>query len=144
MKRIAMTIVALMAPFSAQANEYYIGGYGALAFIKSSIDLEFDFGQVLVDDIGDIEYERGEQFGVVIGGRSETSGLRIELDFAYLRADLESAEGNSGFIVELDDDAEAYTVMINVAWDFLKPSFFRPYVMGGIGAAWLDLGTATV
>jgi opacity protein-like surface antigen len=81
------------------------------------------------------------------GGYDWSNGLRTEGEVAYARAGLDSVTvTNPGTVAglatgtfEADGDTSSVALMANAAYDLDLESWIKPYVLGGVGGAWVSL-----
>ena len=135
--------LAFAAP--AIADGPYVGVQAGATFLKDS---EFsDFSGRL-----DAEYDPGYTVGGVVGYKM--SLFRIEGELSYRQNDWDditdlsvgavSIPSVSGLGLDVDAEQTALSFMANAFVDFENPTPFTPFVMAGIGAAYIDLDDFSV
>lgn len=88
----------------------------------------------------DIEFDEGYLIGLALGHRfgddRDTLGFRLELEGLWNDQDAED-EG----LLEAVSDVSVIGALLNGLLDFRLSESFGLYAGGGVGAAWMDIGT---
>ena len=143
---IAITFVACLSSGTALADYPYVKVNYARTFQSATVTDRTD----TVEAIADIELSGGNLFGFAIGTDFELKDrpwaqFAWEGEFAYRGANISGVTlaGNvpGGFIDSANlEDVETFSLLGNVWW---RPAWFgkiRPYIGGGLGAAYLPSG----
>ena len=86
----------------------------------------------------DGEYDDGEGFGMVFG-YDFAGGLRAELEGRQISNDIEMYRASDGTEV-FSGEAEIFTVLANMIFDFREDSWWRPYFGVGVGMSEIEKG----
>jgi opacity protein-like surface antigen len=132
---IALTLLLLPATAAAGSGLYGSLSAGAAFVTDTDIDAE----------VGDIAINAEAEFDVGVGatgaaGYAFGNGLRTELELSWRRNELDEIRVGD-LALDIDDGrVRALAAMANLAYDFdLLALPLHPYVMGGAGAAILDI-----
>lgn len=149
MKKYAIaTITAAMlsAPaITAKADPLYISLSGGLNLMSNS-DAKVSDTETSIKNA--VEYKRGYALEGAFG--EKTGVFRGEIAVGYQSSDVDKVLGSDiveqlGEIDNYEDltvTASALTVMYNVYADYDMKGILSPYLMGGLGAAFVDMGTS--
>lgn len=122
MKKLAAVAGAAMLVFaagSAQAQNWYVGGYGAMNYTH---DGTANGNDKMVYDLG---------FGVGgLVGYAMANGLRLEGEVAYRSNGIDSIDG-----VSVGADMSSWAFMGNALYQFNVQSSVKPHIGGGLGVA---------
>lgn len=104
---------------AAQAQNWYVGGYGAMNYTH---DGNANGADKMVYDLG---------FGVgAMAGFAMTNGFRLEGEIAYRSNDIDTIGG-----VPVGLDMTSWAFMANALYDINTQSSIRPHIGGGLGVA---------
>jgi opacity protein-like surface antigen len=104
---------------AAQAQNWYVGGYGAMNYTH---DGNANGNDKRVYDLG---------FGIgAVGGYAIGNGLRLEGEIAYRSNGIDTVNG-----VSVGADMSSWAFMGNALYDFNTQSSIRPHIGGGLGFA---------
>lgn len=121
---------------------WYLGLNAQLSFVDKS-----DVSSPATGITG-IDYDTGVGLGAAIGFRPYTStgfykDTRFELEYTY--RDVEASSYNIGAVSNgISADFVTNSVMLNMFYDFQTGTSFTPYVGAGLGAAFVDVDSATL
>jgi opacity protein-like surface antigen len=102
---------------AAQAQNWYVGGYGAMNYTH---DGDANGNEKMVYDLG---------FGVGgMVGYAMANGLRLEGEIAYRSNDIDTLNG-----VSIGADMTSWAFMANALYDINTQSSLRPHIGGGLG-----------
>lgn len=122
MKKLATVVGAITLTClagAAQAQNWYVGGYGAMNYTH---DGNANGTDKMVYDLG---------FGVgAMVGYAMTNGLRLEGEIAYRANDIDTIDG-----VAVGADMTSWAFMANALYDINTQSSIRPHIGGGLGVA---------
>jgi opacity protein-like surface antigen len=104
---------------AAQAQSFYVGGYGAMNYTHDGN----------ANGVDKIVYDLGYGVGAV-GGYAMGNGLRLEGEIAYRSNDVDTIDG-----VPMGADMTSWALMANALYDFNTESSIRPHIGGGLGIA---------
>ena len=79
-------------------------------------------------------YNSAYGIGLAYGAKMN-SWLRVEGEFSYMQADLESITNSNGVNVDASGKETFYSLMVNAIVDWKNDTSFTPYVGAGIGGA---------
>lgn len=139
---LASTALALAATATeAQAGDLYLSVFGGWNQNEFS-----GRDTTTVHTFTSLNFSNDSGRGFIIGGAIGTEltnwakGLRVELEAAYRRNDVDGAfflTGDSGSSTSgiIEGNASTFSVMANVWYDIDVGSKIRPYVGGGVGWA---------
>lgn len=120
----AVSSTAEAAPAKDGFPYWYIG-LGAGVTMQSDSDVE--------GSSTDIEWDEGALFSASLGYQPPSlGGLRLEAEYTYRNQEI----SNGG------DDLRVNVAAANVYYDFRNTSSITPYIGGGLGYGWFDLGDA--
>lgn len=122
MKKLATVVGAITLTClagAAQAQNWYVGGYGAMNYTHDGFANGSD----------KINYNLGFGFGGMVG-YAMPNGLRFEGELAYRSNDIDSIAG-----VSVGADITSWAVMGNVLYEFNVQSNVKPHVGAGLGFA---------
>jgi outer membrane autotransporter protein len=136
----SLAAAAAPTPAAAQDSGFYLGAGGGLNLLE---DTDFGIaGPATVDN----EYEAG----FVLSGRAgydtgtiwQLGGIRGELELSYRdnEIDTHSVAALGGSQPGSTGTASTTALMVNAFHDFDTGTGFAPYVGGGVGYAWSELG----
>lgn len=86
----------------------------------------------------DGEYDDGEGFGMVFG-YDFAGGLRAEIEGRQISNDIEMYRASDGTEV-FSGEAEIFTMLANMIFDFREDSWWRPYFGVGVGVSEIEKG----
>ncbi|MBE9553101.1 MAG: porin family protein [Proteobacteria bacterium] len=102
---------------AAQAQNWYVGGYGAMNYTH---DGDANGNENMVYDLG---------FGVGgMVGYAMPNGLRLEGEIAYRSNDIDTLNG-----APIGADMTSWAFMANALYDINTQSSVRPHIGGGLG-----------
>ena len=104
---------------TAQAQNWYVGGYGAMNYTHDGN----------ANGNASLVYELGYGVGGMVG-YAMASGLRLEGELAYRSNGIDTVNG-----VSVGADISSWAVMANALYDINTQSSIRPHIGGGIGVA---------
>ena len=102
---------------AAQAQNWYVGGYGAMNYTH---DGNANGG-------GNLDYDLGFGLGGIVG-YAMANGLRLEGELAFRSNGIDSING-----VSTGADMNSLAFMANALYDFNSQSAVRPHIGGGLG-----------
>ena len=110
----------------SNAGNFYIGAYGELLMPDNS---NYPGGSV--------EFEENYGVGVALG-YNVTNAIRGELELGYREMTIDKFIEYNNTVIEVDDDEDLYTAMVNAYYDFHNESPYSPYLGAGVGVAYQD------
>lgn len=116
----SVAFAAILAAISAPSAEAIEGWYGRVD-AGYSVDGE-------IEDLG-VDFDLEEDWMADVGvGYAMTNGFRLEGELAYRNNDVDI----------IDEEAEVWSAMANLFYDFNRGGGFEPYVGVGLGYASID------
>jgi len=137
MNKTQMILMSAIVVGAQTANAEVPGWYGSLNLGLAIPDGSLIHGDGNTNRGPDYDLDNGGVAGLG-GGYSLGNGLRLEGELRYRGFDADGTSlGAFGAPSYADGSVTSTTLMTNLAYDFvLQGSKLRPYLKGGIGAAW--------
>ena len=122
-------LLSLSSTVYAADRGLYLGAqFGAVFAEKDDVglitDMDFEKGSVIAVAIG---YDYGWRYG----------HARMELEYAYRQSDV--TDGNVSDSKVTDGEVQSQSLLLNMFYPFETGILVTPYIMGGLGAALVDI-----
>lgn len=137
---LVVLVAGLLLPSSvlADARPYLslMGGYTALRDADAGFleDAEFDDGFVAGVAVG-YDFDTGNEYGY--------GNTRLEIEASYRKNNIDQADF-LGTKRTIDGQVRSQALMANAYYIFENPSFVKPFILFGIGAARVDIYKARI
>ncbi len=142
---MALASTAIASPALARDNAWYVGVDGGVMLVED-MDLDITSGTATVDNAATVDYDKGFDFGGVIGYDFGAFRLEAEASFRQAGADAITAgapgigvRGPAGLPAAYTGDANgkvnALSMMVNALLDFGDDDGLQGSVGGGAGVA---------
>lgn len=136
MNKTQLILMSAIVVGTQTVNADEPGWYGSLNLGLAIPEGSLDYSDGKPDQGTDYDLDNGGVAGLG-GGYGFGNGLRLEGELRYREFGAGGISGGVGGPSYADGSVTSTTFMANLAYDFiLEGSKLRPYLKGGIGAAW--------